>query len=167
MAISLIYNCIILGTVVYSIRRRQQAALVPAGSSNQQALRIFFLLSCLVGITWTSSIFVIIFDNIIPQYIFAVLNTLQGVFILIFHIIRSEHVKDAWSSTFRSSSRPSKSSKPSKALELKFSTGTTDPSSSFLNLSTKETTLNRTIVRNNMYLPGPSTQSPMWFHTSR
>ena len=104
MGISLVYNFIILGLIVRSIRNRATSALdTKKQDSNRQVLRIVIILSCLLGLTWSFSIFVIVSSHIAVQYIFAVLNSLQGVFILIFHIIRSDEVRSTWSSNIRMS----------------------------------------------------------------
>ena len=105
MALCLIYNFAVLGAIVNSIRSRGKKVLsTTAKSSNMQTVRVVLFLSCLLGLTWSFGIF-ILFKHLAFQYIFAILNTLQGVFIFCFHVARSDDARKLWVATFKSFSR--------------------------------------------------------------
>ncbi len=46
----------------------------------------------LLGLTWVFGLFVVSQNTVVFAWIFAILNTLQGVFVFIFHVLRSEKV---------------------------------------------------------------------------
>ena len=106
MALCLIYNFAVLGAIVNSIRSCGKKVLsTTTKSSNMQTVRVVLFLSCLLGLTWSFAIFVILFKHLAFQYIFAILNTLQGVFIFCFHVARSDDARKLWVATFKSFSR--------------------------------------------------------------
>ncbi|PFX32156.1 Latrophilin-1 [Stylophora pistillata] len=51
------------------------------------------LLSCLLGLTWILGVFVVNRDTIFMAYMFNIFNTLQGLFIFVFHCIGDEKVR--------------------------------------------------------------------------
>ncbi|CAH3156809.1 unnamed protein product [Pocillopora meandrina] len=51
------------------------------------------LLSCLLGLTWILGVFVVNQDTIFMAYLFNIFNTLQGLFIFVFHCIGDEKVR--------------------------------------------------------------------------
>ena len=106
--VSLVYNFVILGLIVRSIRSRETTSMASKTSSNRQTIRVVTFLSCLLGLTWSFSVFVIALNHVSLQYIFAILNTLQGVFIFFFHIVRSEDVRKSWVSQFMTFSKSPK-----------------------------------------------------------
>ena len=108
MVVSLLYNFVILGLIVRSIRSRETTSMASKTSSNRQTIRVVTFLSCLLGLTWSFSGFVMALNHVSLQYIFAILNTLQGVFIFLFHIVRSEEVRKSWVSQFTTSSNSPK-----------------------------------------------------------
>ena len=121
MGISLLYNVVILGAVVRSMRRRMTRTTriqAKAKSSNLHVFRLIVFLSCILGLTWFFGIFVILFDHVAFQYIFAVLNTLQGVFIFIFHIVRSDDVRKMWVSALTSTRGLSQSVKTDDVMPM-------------------------------------------------
>ena len=108
MMVSLLYNFVILGLIVRSIRSRETMSMASKTSSNRQTIRVVTFLSCLLGLTWSFSVFVMAINHVSLQYIFAILNTLQGVFIFFFHIVRSEDVRKSWVRQFITSSKSPK-----------------------------------------------------------
>ena len=113
-----------------------------------------------LGLTWFFGIFVILFKHLAFQYIFAILNTLQGVFIFCFHIVRSDDVRKLWVATFKSFSRSTGTSHVEEiTLESKnrrVSSTTTSPrlslDSSTLNLAPASGGTN-SLVRQSMNMP--------------
>ena len=135
MALSLIYNFTVLALIVRSLKSRGTTALADKRSSSRQLLRVILFISCLLGLTWSFAVPVILSDDIAFQYIFALFNTLQGFFVFIFHIARSEDVQKSWSTSMRSiisyhimsrnkggSISGNTSSLPSQSVEMSFST---------------------------------------------
>ena len=160
MAISLIYNFVVLGAIVHSIRSRRKNVLTKTKSRNMQIIRIVLFLTFLLGLTWAFSIFVILSKHVAFQYIFAVLNTLQGFFIFCFHIARSEEVRKSWVETFKSSKRSTDISRVEEiALETKKPRPTSTASSRLssvstpLNLALSGGGVTSNLARQNMYLP--------------
>ena len=68
-----------------------------------------FGLALLVGVTWLLGIPMFDDARLVFQYIFAVLNSLQGVFIFIFQVARTKDVKQQWKKLIRRS-KPSSTS---------------------------------------------------------
>ena len=162
MALCLIYNFAVLGAIVNSIRSRGKKVLsTTAKSSNIQTVRVVLFLSCLLGLTWSFAIFVILFKHLAFQYIFAILNTLQGVFIFCFHIVRSDDVRKLWVATFKSFSRSTGTSHIEEiTLESKnrrVSSTTTSSrlssDSSTLNLAPSGGGVTNSLVRQSMNIP--------------
>ena len=121
MGISLLYNFVILGAVVRSMLARVTPTSrihSKARSSNLQVFRLIIFLSGVLGLTWSFGIFVTLFDHVVFQYIFAILNTLQGVFIFIFHIVRSDEVRRMLVGALTSITKTSKSVKTVDALRM-------------------------------------------------
>ena len=150
MAVSLIYNFVILGFIVNSIRNRKSTALASKMPRNQHTLRLVIFLSSLLGLSWFFSVFVALSSEVIFQYIFAILNTLQGVFILIFHIFRSPDVRKAWSDTFHS---VTKERKLSQLKLFSLDAQKMSRASSSSNISRPSNRFSKNIVRSNVYLP--------------
>ena len=63
---------------------------------HQLLLRLTISLSFLLGITWLFGILVVFVDSLTVQYIFAILNTIQGVFILLLHFTGSSNIRKEW-----------------------------------------------------------------------
>ncbi|EDV29095.1 uncharacterized protein TRIADDRAFT_52620 [Trichoplax adhaerens] len=59
-------------------------------------IKDLLILLPLLGSGWVLACLVFITNNVIMQYPFAIVNSLQGFFIFIFHCVRSEKVKKAW-----------------------------------------------------------------------
>eukprot|EP00117_Sycon_ciliatum_P037893 scpid45238/ scgid4261/ Probable G-protein coupled receptor 112 len=93
MALSLLYNMCVLGLVVRSLRQRQGDALTGSrmgkATRGLSLLRTIVFLSILFGLTWTTGVLVIIYDHLALQYLFAILNSLQG-FLLFLYISRDK-----------------------------------------------------------------------------
>ena len=63
---------------------------------HQILLRLTISLSFLLGITWLFGILVVLVDSLTVQYIFAILNTIQGVFFLLLHFTGSSNIRKEW-----------------------------------------------------------------------
>ena len=96
----LLFNLSMVLYIICSLSRRKKWG---KGNSEKkqiyQLLRITVSLSVLLGITWLFGILVVLVDSLTFQYIFAILNTIQGFLIFIFHTIGSVEVRKEWSNT--------------------------------------------------------------------
>ena len=115
MAVSLLYNAGVLIAVVHSLRSRKKkiGAVKAAKSKDVSVLRIIVSLSVLLGLTWFFGFLVLFRDQIVFQYIFTVLNSLQG-FAIFLHTVRGQEAKKHISEMFTSTKRAtgSQSGKP-------------------------------------------------------
>ncbi|XP_031721061.1 adhesion G protein-coupled receptor L2b.1 isoform X5 [Anarrhichthys ocellatus] len=62
-----------------------------------------FALLCLLGLTWTFGLFFLNESSIVMAYLFTIFNTLQGMFIFIFHCLLQKKVRKEYSKCFRQS----------------------------------------------------------------
>ncbi|XP_065197525.1 uncharacterized protein LOC135829047 [Sycon ciliatum] len=100
MTLTLIYNAVVLFAVIRSLKKRSQnvktARRKQETSGKLYLLRITVSLSLMLGLTWVFGVLTVVVDHISVQYIFAILNTLQGLFIFV-HTVRSKDVRKEWS----------------------------------------------------------------------
>uniref|UniRef100_A0AAQ4PRT8 Uncharacterized protein n=1 Tax=Gasterosteus aculeatus aculeatus TaxID=481459 RepID=A0AAQ4PRT8_GASAC len=62
-----------------------------------------FALLCLLGLTWTFGLFFLNESSVVMAYLFSIFNTLQGMFIFIFHCLLQKKVRKEYSKCFRQS----------------------------------------------------------------
>uniref|UniRef100_A0A8C3B218 Si:ch1073-186i23.1 n=1 Tax=Cyclopterus lumpus TaxID=8103 RepID=A0A8C3B218_CYCLU len=62
-----------------------------------------FALLCLLALTWTFGLFFLNESSIVMAYLFTIFNTLQGMFIFIFHCLLQKKVRKEYSKCFRQS----------------------------------------------------------------
>ncbi|XP_062413829.1 adhesion G protein-coupled receptor L2-like, partial [Pungitius pungitius] len=62
-----------------------------------------FALLCLSGLTWTFGLFFLGESSVVTAYLFTIFNTLQGMFIFIFHCLLQKKVRKEYSKCFRQS----------------------------------------------------------------
>ncbi|XP_056912202.1 adhesion G protein-coupled receptor L2-like isoform X9 [Takifugu flavidus] len=62
-----------------------------------------FVLLCLLGLTWSFGLFFLDDSSIVMAYLFTIFNTLQGMFIFIFHCLLQKKVRKEYSKCFRQS----------------------------------------------------------------
>eukprot|EP00117_Sycon_ciliatum_P042503 scpid2178/ scgid30914/ MAM and LDL-receptor class A domain-containing protein C10orf112 len=118
MALCLGYNLVILVIVVVTLQRRGKnlaTASTNANKGKKALLRTVVSISILLGLTWVFGFLVLADDNIVFQYVFAVLNCLQGVFIFV-HVIRGQDAKKGVEEIF--SSRKSTTGSSTKSTGL-------------------------------------------------
>ena len=107
----LLFNLSMVLYIICSLSRRKKNF----GKGNTQKkeiyqlLRIMISLSFLLGITWLFGVLVVLVDSLAVQYIFAILNTIQGFLIFILHSIGSVEVRKEWSNTVSSARRKTRS----------------------------------------------------------
>eukprot|EP00043_Microstomoeca_roanoka_P029686 m.22769 g.22769 ORF g.22769 m.22769 type:complete len:445 (-) comp9368_c0_seq2:113-1447(-) len=76
----------ILGVGLHHVENKQRAMLI-------RGLKVSAAFFCVMGITWIFGLLAIS-GNLGLQYIFTILNVLQGVFIFVFHCLRDRSVQD-------------------------------------------------------------------------
>ncbi|XP_046707213.1 adhesion G protein-coupled receptor L2-like isoform X2 [Silurus meridionalis] len=80
---------------------------VKPDSSRLESIRSWvlgaFALLCLLGLTWSFGLFFLNDSSIVMAYLFTVFNTLQGMFIFIFHCLLQKKVRKEYGKCFRQS----------------------------------------------------------------
>ncbi|XP_065197962.1 adhesion G protein-coupled receptor E5-like [Sycon ciliatum] len=118
MSLCLGYNLVILATVVITLQRRGKnlaTASTNARKGKKALLRVVVSISILLGLTWVFGFLVLADDNIVFQYVFAILNCLQGLFIFV-HVIRGQDAKKGVEEVL--SSRKTKTGSTTKSTGL-------------------------------------------------
>ncbi|XP_035670937.1 adhesion G protein-coupled receptor L2-like [Branchiostoma floridae] len=64
------------------------------GKKIRHWVRVSLSLICVLGVTWVLGVLYIVRETIFFAYAFAIINSLQGLFILIFHCLLNEKVQD-------------------------------------------------------------------------
>ena len=85
----------------------------------RERLRIIAAFILLFGSTWIFGFLVVSNDIIAFQYIFCVLNSLQGFFVFLFYCVRNQNVRKAWSEKFGIKKLGSGSSAESSSATLR------------------------------------------------
>ncbi|XP_078384523.1 adhesion G protein-coupled receptor L3-like [Oculina patagonica] len=86
-------NSFILCRVVYEMTKMQGSKDV---SNVKQGLKACAVLFPLLGMTWVFGILTVTDAGLVFQYIFTTLNSLQGFFIFVMHVLRSSEVHNAY-----------------------------------------------------------------------
>ncbi|XP_064087853.1 latrophilin Cirl-like isoform X4 [Macrobrachium nipponense] len=110
----IIANCIFLGMAMFimcrtanisaSLKNKEHTKLASVNGNEENALHDKFqkhviwvrgavMLIVLLGLTWTFGLLYLNQATVVMAYIFTVLNSLQGLFIFIFHCVQNEKVK--------------------------------------------------------------------------
>ncbi|XP_048086605.1 adhesion G-protein coupled receptor G4 isoform X2 [Alosa alosa] len=93
----LLCNMSVFGVVLIQIRRMQANKISSSSTSGlAHDLRVVASLTFLLGLTWILPFFSWGMAAIVFTYLFAILNTLQGFFIFIFHCLMKENVQKQW-----------------------------------------------------------------------
>ncbi|CAH1794342.1 unnamed protein product [Owenia fusiformis] len=93
-------NCVVLGFVIktfLSVKRNAEKNLV---DKVRAGIRTSVVLLPVMGMTWVFGALAIQEGTVAFQYIFAILNTLQGFFIFLFHCMFNEEVRGALVKSF-------------------------------------------------------------------
>ncbi|XP_028816759.1 adhesion G-protein coupled receptor G4 [Denticeps clupeoides] len=96
IALILLFNLIMFGMVLVQIRTMQSNKPARWSNSFTRDLRVVVSLTFLLGLTWLLAFFSWGPVKTPFMYMFAVLNSLQGFFIFIFHCLMNENVKKEW-----------------------------------------------------------------------
>ncbi|KAM8850021.1 adhesion G protein-coupled receptor L2b.1 isoform 4-T5 [Spinachia spinachia] len=97
----------VLFLVVTTCRMVKHSTSMKPDSSKLGGIRSWvsgaFALLCLLGLTWTFGLFFLNESSVVMAYLFSIFNTLQGMFIFIFHCLLQKKVRKEYSKCFRQS----------------------------------------------------------------
>ncbi|KAK7945537.1 hypothetical protein WMY93_001265 [Mugilogobius chulae] len=101
----IVVNVIILVVTMYKMVKHSTS--MKPDSSRLGGIRSWvlgaFALLCLLGLTWSFGLFFLNESSIVMAYLFTIFNTLQGMFIFIFHCLLQKKVRKEYSKCFRQS----------------------------------------------------------------
>eukprot|EP00112_Aurelia_sp_Birch-Aquarium-sp1_P025770 Seg877.2 transcript_id=Seg877.2/GoldUCD/mRNA.D3Y31 product="Adhesion G protein-coupled receptor L1" protein_id=Seg877.2/GoldUCD/D3Y31 len=109
-------NICITVTVLVRILRTKKMQDTKTAAKIKSAIRAVLLLTPSLGLTWIFGIFTIASDDVILHYIFAVLNSLQGVFIFTNCCLLDKKVRQEISGLIRHPGRLSSRDTPLKKI---------------------------------------------------
>ena len=78
--------------VIYSMLSSHRLRKEPLKRRFQRGLKASFVLFPVLGLSWSFGVLTMVTDEIVFNYIFAVLNSLQGFLIFIFHCVLNKQV---------------------------------------------------------------------------
>ncbi|XP_063405020.1 uncharacterized protein LOC134688338 isoform X3 [Mytilus trossulus] len=87
-------NAVILVLVIKAILSSHCMLTITAKEQTKASIRSLCVLLPLLGITWLFGIFSVNEDLVVFQYLFAICNSLQGLFIFLFHCLLSKQIRD-------------------------------------------------------------------------
>ncbi|CAC5386745.1 unnamed protein product [Mytilus coruscus] len=90
-------NAVILVLVIKAILSSHCMLTITAKEQTKSSIRSICVLLPLLGITWLFGIFSVNEDLVVFQYLFAIFNSLQGLFVFLFHCLLSKQVRDGMS----------------------------------------------------------------------
>ena len=79
--------------VIYSMLSSHRLRKEPLTRRFQRGLKALFVLFPVLGLSWSFGVLTMVTDEIVFNYIFAVLNSLQGFLIFIFHCVLNKQVR--------------------------------------------------------------------------
>ncbi|KAM9790047.1 adhesion G protein-coupled receptor L2b.1 [Syngnathus typhle] len=101
----IVVNVLFLVVTMYKMVKKSTS--IPPDSSRLGGIRSWvlgtFVLLCLLGLTWSFGLFFLNESSVVMAYLFTIFNTLQGMFIFIFHCLLQKKVRKEYSKCFRQS----------------------------------------------------------------
>ncbi|XP_076149703.1 adhesion G protein-coupled receptor L2b.1 isoform X2 [Alosa pseudoharengus] len=105
VAFIIMLNLIFLVVTMYKMVKHSTS--MKPDSSRLESIRSWvlgaFALLCLLGLTWSFGLFFLNESSVVMAYLFTIFNTLQGMFIFIFHCLLQKKVRKEYSKCFRQS----------------------------------------------------------------
>ncbi|TNN88608.1 Adhesion G-protein coupled receptor G4 [Liparis tanakae] len=95
-ALVFLFNIAVFVVVLIQIRHMRDNSPAGTRSGLMQDLKGVASLTLLLGLTWAVGFFTFGPGRIVLLYLFAGLNTLQGLFIFLFHCLMKENVRKQW-----------------------------------------------------------------------
>ena len=100
VGVVLMLNVFSIVSIVLALNKSSKA--YPHNAINAiHRLRIIAAFALLFSLTWLFGFFVVANDIVAFQYIFCILNSLQGFFVFVFYGVRNENVRKSWRDKFR------------------------------------------------------------------
>ncbi|XP_070568956.1 adhesion G-protein coupled receptor G6-like [Ptychodera flava] len=97
LCLVLIFNSVIYCLVIYQICGLNSKAMTAHERySYMSQLRAAIGLMVLLGLTWAFAIFAVGEASLVFNYLFAIFNSLQGLFIFVFHCVMKKEIKNGW-----------------------------------------------------------------------
>ncbi|XP_065915770.1 adhesion G-protein coupled receptor D1-like [Dysidea avara] len=104
MLVIILVNVLFLCLAIRAVYKSKANSLSTEDTTNVEVvktvLRATLILLPLLGITWVIGILAVNEESIVFAWIFTVLNSLQGVFIFVLHVLRNGKIKDKIKSYF-------------------------------------------------------------------
>ncbi|KAJ7370063.1 hypothetical protein OS493_034271 [Desmophyllum pertusum] len=86
---------VILLRITLEIMRLKDMSGISETRSFRQSLKACVILFPLLGLTWIFGVLTVTAAGLVFQYLFTILNSLQGFFIFLFHVVRSKEIRTA------------------------------------------------------------------------
>ncbi|XP_070567747.1 adhesion G-protein coupled receptor G6-like [Ptychodera flava] len=102
LCLVIIFNFIVFSLVIYKMCGLNS----PSMTKNSEAfslrirLRAAIGVTVLLGLTWVFAIFAVGSASLVFNYLFAIFNSLQGLFIFIFHCAMKKEIRNGWNNAF-------------------------------------------------------------------
>ncbi|XP_041351593.1 uncharacterized protein LOC121370438 [Gigantopelta aegis] len=107
----ILINCIIVAVVLKTMLSTTAMMTKDAKEKGKAGLKALCVLLPVMGLTWVFGVFSVNENVVIFQYLFAVFNSVQGLFIFIFHCLLSRQVQDGMKNRKRRYLAPSHDTK--------------------------------------------------------
>ncbi|XP_027052297.1 adhesion G-protein coupled receptor D1-like [Pocillopora damicornis] len=88
-------NLVLLIRIIVEIMRLKDVSGVSETHSCRKSLKACVVLFPLLGLTWIFGILTVTDAGLVFQYLFTIFNSLQGLFIFLFHVVRSKEIRAA------------------------------------------------------------------------
>ena len=97
VCVMLLFNMIIFFMVLWSLyKQRKQAQRFLQGPNIAAQLRIAASCCTLLGLAWIFGLLSMIDSRLIFQYLFCFFNSLQGLLLFYFNVLRQTRIREAW-----------------------------------------------------------------------
>ncbi|RDD40839.1 Adhesion G protein-coupled receptor L3 [Trichoplax sp. H2] len=134
-------NIVFCGMAIYTMLNTQKVAQETGDLQKTKiALRGLSILAPILGLTWSFGCILMISDNVVIQYLFAITNSVQGLYIFLAYCAFSQKVKEAYGKYKKQGKRHFiMKEKPSNTKEK--SNDSSYPSSKVGNVKTEKTSI--------------------------
>uniref|UniRef100_A0A3B3BHK1 Adhesion G protein-coupled receptor G4b n=1 Tax=Oryzias melastigma TaxID=30732 RepID=A0A3B3BHK1_ORYME len=92
----LLCNIFVFIVVLIQIKQMKANKISSKGRSSLKDLRAAASLTVLLGLTWTMGFFSIGPGRVVMMYMYIICNSLQGLFVFLFHCLMKENVRKQW-----------------------------------------------------------------------
>uniref|UniRef100_A0A8C7ZDG1 G-protein coupled receptors family 2 profile 2 domain-containing protein n=1 Tax=Oryzias sinensis TaxID=183150 RepID=A0A8C7ZDG1_9TELE len=92
----LLCNIFVFTVVLIQIKQMKAKKVSAKGRSSLKDLRAAASLTVLLGLTWIVGFFSIGPARVVMMYMYIICNSLQGLFVFVFHCLMKENVRKQW-----------------------------------------------------------------------